>query len=72
MQAVQSCAEVSLGHSVHTQIWELHLIDWDRLVLGMPGSDGQGSRWTGRRAVTEEEVCQEVYLKAAQSMAIPP
>lgn len=47
-------AEVIMSHSVHTQIWKLHLVDWDRLVLGVPRSNGQCSRWAGRRAVREE------------------
>ena len=43
-----------MSHSVHTQIWKLHLVDWDRLVLGVPRSNSQRSRWTGRRTVRKE------------------
>lgn len=45
----------SWATSVHTQIRKLHLIDWDRLVLGMPRSNGQCSWWTRRRARREEQ-----------------
>lgn len=63
----RSYAEVFMSHSVHTQIWKLHLIDWDRLVLGMPRSNGQCSRWTRRRAVNRRTShCQQVHLKAVR------